>query len=258
MRLDRAVEETFRHDRLVIGLSLLALIALAWWYLYWDAARHLHVGHLEGALPISFDSFITAFIMWSVMMVGMMVPSVAPTILLYAMMVRKNHEKGRALAAASIFTAGYLLAWTAYSAIAAVLQMLLTKYALMSPFLVSTSVYLTAGILIAAGLYQWLPIKDMCLQYCRSPMNFIMARWHPGNFGAVRMGFENGIYCIGCCWALMLVMFVGGVMNLLLMAILAAFFIMEKLAPFGQQTARVVGALLIGLGVWTLAGGSFV
>ena len=250
--------ETFRHDRLVVILSLLALIALAWAYMYWDAARHLHAGHLSGALPITWETFIEAFVMWSVMMVGMMVPSVAPTILLYATMVRKNHEQGRVLAAASIFTLGYLAAWTAYSVVAAVLQVLLTKMALMSALLVSTSTSLTAGILIAAGLYQWLPVKDMCLQYCRSPMHFIMGRWHPGNYGAVKMGFENGLYCIGCCWALMLVMFVGGVMNLLLMAVLAGFFIIEKLAPFGQPTARVVGAFLIGLGVWTLAGGSFV
>ena len=255
MRLDRAVVETFRHDRLVIVLSLLVLIALAWAYLYWDAARHLHVGHLAGALPISFDSFMTAFIMWSVMMVGMMVPSIAPTVLLYAAMVRRNHEQGRSLAAASIFTLGYLLAWIAYSAGAALLQLILTNYALMSPFLVSNSVYLTAGILIAAGIYQWMPLKDMCMEYCRSPLYFIMTRWHPGNSGAIRMGFENGIYCIGCCWALMLVMFVGGVMNLFLMAIMAVFFIMEKLAPFGMQTARLVGVLLISLGLWTVYNG---
>ena len=258
MKLDRAVVETFRHDRFVIFLSLLALIALAWAYMYWDAARHLHAGHLSGALPITWGTFVEAFVMWSVMMVGMMVPSVAPTILLYAAMVRKNHEQGRALAAASIFTLGYLIAWTGYSVVAALLQVLLTKFALMSPFLVSTSSALTAGILVVAGIYQWLPVKDMCLEYCRSPMYFIMGRWQPGNYGAVKMGFENGIYCIGCCWALMLVMFVGGVMNLLLMAILAGFFIMEKLAPFGQFTARVVGALLIGLGVWTMATGYFV
>ena len=259
--MDRAVVETFRHDRLVIALSLLAIVGLAWWYLYLDAARHLHaghLGHLEGALPFSFEAFFTTFVMWSVMMVGMMVPSIAPTVLLYAGMVRKNHEQGRTLAAATVFTIGYLLAWAAYSAGAAILQLIFTKFALMSPLLVSNSVYLTAGILILAGVYQFMPLKDKCMELCRSPMYFIMTRWHPGNWGAVRMGFENGIYCIGCCWALMLVMFVGGVMNLFLMAILAVFFIMEKLAPFGTQTARLVGVLLIGLGLWTVYNGGLV
>ena len=254
MRLDRAVEGAFRHDRVILVLSLLGLTALAWGYLFWDAARMGDMAAaMAGAPPgISIAAAAATFSMWSVMMIGMMTPSVAPTILLYAMMVRKNRERGQALPAASIFTAGYLIAWTGFSTLATALQLGLGQVALLSPIMISTSSWLTGTLLITAGIYQWLPIKDICLEYCRSPMHFILGRWRPGPFGALAMGIENGLFCVGCCWALMLLLFVGGVMNLGLVALIAGFVLAEKLLPLGQLTARAAGVVLTGLGIWTL------
>ncbi len=258
MSFDRAVVAALRHERVTILLSLVALTALAWSYLFWDAAR---MGAMEMpgmAMPapaLGWPLALITFLMWTIMMIGMMVPSVAPTVLLYAAMVRENRARGRALAPAHMFTAGYLLSWTAFSLVVTALQLLLMRLALVSPMMVSTSAWLTGGILIAAGLYQWLPLKDACLRFCRSPMHFIVGRWQPGNMGALRMGAENGLYCVGCCWALMLVLFAGGVMNLGLCALVAGFVILEKLLPFGHLTARAAGVVLIGLGAWTLAGG---
>jgi predicted metal-binding membrane protein len=262
MRLDRAVEGAFRHDRVSLVLSRVGLTGLARGYLFWDAARMAEMSDvgmgamaMQAAPILDWPLALMTFVMWSVMMVGMMTPSVAPTILLYARMVRKNRERGEVLPAASIFTAGYLIAWTGFSALATALQLGLGQVALLSPMMVSTSAWLTGTLLIAAGLYQWLPIKDICLKFCRSPMHFILGRWRSGPFGALAMGLENGLYCVGCCWALMLLLFAGGVMNLGLVALIAGFVIAEKLLPLGQLTARAAGAVLIGLGVWSLWGG---
>jgi predicted metal-binding membrane protein len=192
------------------------------------------------------------FTMWAVMMVGMMLPSAAPAVLLYATMVRKNGARGAVLPPAWIFISGYLAVWIGFSLAAALLQVALEQAGLITPGLVSASKPLSAAILIGAGIYQWLPLKDVCLRKCRSPLEFFVTRWRSGNAGALRMGAEHGLYCVGCCWALMLLLFVAGVMNLLWVALIAGFVFVEKLLPVGRITGHLAGAGLVLAGIVVL------
>ncbi len=199
--------------------------------------------------------FFTTFLMWAVMMVGMMLPSAAPATLLYGGIVRKSRERGRAVPAVYVFSAGYLIAWTAFSVLAAAFQVLLGHLALMSPMMDSTSTVLSGAFLLAAGLYQWLPVKQACLRTCRSPLHFFTMHWSEGPIGALQMGLEHGAICVGCCWSLMLLLFVGGVMNLLWVAVVAGFILIEKLLPAGRLTGRFAGVGLTAAGLAALLGG---
>jgi len=189
--------------------------------------------------------FILMLFMWWVMMLAMMLPGAAPMILLYSAVNRKNRERGNAFAATGIFVAGYLVTWSVFSFLATILQWTLEQAALLSPMMASTSVWFGAGILIAAGVYQFTPLKQACLKHCQSPLSFLMNHWRPGQWGAVIMGLEHGVYCLGCCWLLMGLLFFGGVMNLFWIAGLAVFVLIEKLLPSGAWVSRIGGALLI-------------
>jgi predicted metal-binding membrane protein len=184
------------------------------------------------------------FLMWAVMMVAMMVPSAAPMILLFAAIHRKQRERGRGFAPVSAFVAGYIAIWSAFSLAATLLQWGLEQAALLSPMMVGTSPMLGGGLLVVAGLYQWTPLKQACLRYCRSPIQFLSHGMRKGSGGAFVMGLEHGAYCVGCCWILMGLLFVGGVMNLLWVAAIAVFVLLEKVLPFGVLGGRVTGALL--------------
>jgi predicted metal-binding membrane protein len=188
-------------------------------------------------------------VMWVVMMVGMMLPSAAPTILVYGGLVRKNGERGTVLPAVWVFTAGYLAVWTVFGILAAALQVALERAALVTPMMESASAGLSAAILIGAGIYQWLPAKRACLSKCRNPLEFLVTRWHAGVAGAFRMGAEHGAYCVGCCWMLMLLLFVAGVMNLLWVALIAGFVLVEKLLPAARFTSRFAGVALVLAGI---------
>lgn len=241
------IETLLRRDRGVVLASLVLIVALAWIYLWREWAAMQAMGGLSMAMPpreLDATAFGLTFLMWSVMMVGMMLPSAAPTILFYAAMVRKNSERGAVLPAAWIFAGGYLLAWTAFSLAVTVLQLVLEEMALVSAMMVSSSRWLSGAIFIAAGIYQWLPAKDACLGKCRQPTQFFMTQWRGGAVGTLRMGVESGAYCVGCCWAIMLLLFTVGVMNLAWVAAIAAFVLTEKLAPGGGVTARIAGVLL--------------
>lgn len=238
-----------RRERIVALASLLAIAALAWLYLWFEAGRMdaMPAGamaSMEAARAWSAGAFLLTFVMWSVMMVAMMLPSAAPAILLYGSLVRRNRARGSALPSAWIFTAGYLAVWSAFSLAATGLQAALEAGRLLTPMMVSASAWLTGGLLVAAGVYQWLPVKDACLEKCRAPLQFLMFRWRPGAAGAFRMGAEHGLYCVGCCWALMLLLFAAGVMNLLWVALIAGFVLVEKLVPAGRLIGRVAGAAL--------------
>ena len=253
-----------RRDRLAALASLVGLAALAWTYLWWDAASMAGMAmHGEGmatagamAMPAvsawHIEPLLLTFLMWSVMMVGMMLPSAAPAILLYGSMVGKNRERRSALPAIWAFTAGYLAVWTGFSAAAAGLQALLEANALLTPMMVSASHWLTGGLLVAAGIYQWLPVKQACLEKCRAPLQFFMFHWRPGLTGAFRMGAGHSAFCLGCCWVLMLLLFTAGVMNLLWVALIAGFVIAEKLLPAGAFTGRLAGIGLAIAGVATI------
>jgi predicted metal-binding membrane protein len=196
--------------------------------------------------------FALMFAMWSVMMVGMMLPAATPMALLYAQVVRKAARDGSVLPPTAVFVAGYLSAWALFSIAATSAQWGLERAALLSPMLVANSPRLGAGLLISAGVYQLTPWKGACLSRCRDPVHFFATHFGPGVRGALRLGFRYGLYCLGCCWLLMGLLFVGGVMNLLWIAALSVFVLAEKVIPLGASGGRVAGVLMIGVGAWLL------
>jgi predicted metal-binding membrane protein len=152
-----------------------------------------------------------------------------------------------------VFGAGYLAVWTGFSAVAGLSQWLLHRAALLSPAMASATPRLGGGLLIAAGVYQWLPLKGACLMHCRSPLGFFSHAWREGAAGALLMGLRHGLYCVGCCWLLMALLFMAGVMNLLWVAAIAGFVLVEKVVPGGRLLGKVAGALLVAWGTWALA-----
>jgi predicted metal-binding membrane protein len=190
--------------------------------------------------------------MWAAMMVAMMTPSAAPAILLYGRVRAQAGTQGRGagIAPAGAFVAGYLAVWLAFSFAAAALQWGLERGALLSPLSMgSQSRWLSAAVLAATGAYQLSPLKNVCLTECRSPTGFLTRHWRPGTAGAVRLGVLHGAYCVGCCWVLMGLLFVGGVMNLAWIAALTVLVMAEKLLPGGPWVARGAGAILL---LWAL------
>jgi predicted metal-binding membrane protein len=260
-------EALLRRDRYVVLAAVLVVTALAWGYLVWlNGHVAMPIPQMAGmamdgmemnqtdmgtamtpaATPWATD-LLLAFIMWAVMMVGMMTPSVTPVILLYARVGRRAASDGTPFAATGCFVAGYFLAWTGFSLVAASAQLALRKAALLSPMLLSENHFLGAAILIVAGIYQWSPLKNACLAQCRAPLHFIQRH---GGFKAnaaesLALGLRHGLYCTGCCWAIMLLLFVGGVMNLLWVAGLAVLVLMEKIPAQGRFFSRATGTVLI-------------
>jgi predicted metal-binding membrane protein len=192
------------------------------------------------------------FAMWAVMMAGMMLPSAAPVVLLYACVVRKSPGIDRPAAQVNAFTWGYLLVWTLFSLGATALQYVFTRGLLLSSMMASQRPVFGGTMLLLAGAYQLTPWKRACLAHCRSPAEFITRHWKPGVNGAFAMGCHHGLYCLGCCWALMLLLFVGGVMNLWWIAALTIFVLLEKLAAFGARGGWASGLILCALGGWVL------
>jgi len=193
------------------------------------------------------DVFFT-FVMWAVMMVGMMAPSASPMLLLFAATRAGRGERGVSLATLT-FGLGYIAVWTGFSAGAALAQWGLHQAAMLSQAMASSSSRLSGAILIAAGAYQLTPWKSKCLTHCRSPLGFLMTNWRDGTPGAFRMGFRHGGYCLGCCWALMCVLFVVGVMNLVWVAALTGLVLIEKIGPAGAIVARVEVAAMVVIGI---------
>jgi len=193
------------------------------------------------------DVFFT-FLMWAVMMVGMMTATATPVLLLFAGAHTRRAERGVALAVLS-FALGYLAVWLGFSACAALAQWALHQAALLSSTMATSSPRLAGAILIAAGAYQLTPLKSGCLTQCQSPLGLLMSNWRDGASGALRMGLRHGAFCLGCCWALMGVLFVVGVMNLAWVGVLTVFILVEKLGYTGARVARVGGAILIAFGV---------
>ena len=193
------------------------------------------------------------FLMWAVMMVAMMLPSAAPMILLVASVNRGRRERASPAAPTAIFAAGYLLVWTGFSAAAALAQAALHQAALLSPAMATTSPVLGGVLLLVAGIYQWLPLKSACLGRCQSPLGFLGSEWREGHRGALVMGVRHGLFCLGCCWALMALLFVAGVMHLAWVAGIAALVLVEKVVPGGRWVGRAAGVALAAAGLWTLA-----
>ncbi|MFN2431722.1 MAG: DUF2182 domain-containing protein [Gemmatimonadota bacterium] len=248
------LERLLRRDLLVVLLGVALLAVLAWAHVLRLADRMHAPEHMAMPMALAWGAadFAALFAMWAVMMAAMMLPSAAPMILLFAATNRTRRRHQHPAAPTTLFVAGYLLAWSVYSALAASAQVALHNAALLSPMMVGTSRVLGGTLLIAAGLYQWTPLKRTCLSHCRSPLAFLSTEWREGALGALRMGLKHGSYCVGCCWVLMALLFVGGVMNVLWVAAIAVLVLAEKLAPRGLWLGRVAGGVLAAWGVWLL------
>ncbi len=289
---ETAVNAVLRRDRAVVIAAITTISVLAWVYTLWLAAQMstmempapaagsgmtgmnmpdmtmpgasgtmsgMSVSGMSAAAepafrPWSIADFSFMFIMWAVMMVGMMTPSVAPMVLLYATVGRNAAASGRPLAATGWFLAGYLSAWVAFSLAATSAQWILTRLALLTPMMESASGAFGGFVLIAAGLYQWSPLKDTCLKQCQTPLGFLVRRggFRSEPLGALRLGAEHGLYCVGCCWVLMALLFIGGVMNALWIAGLAILVLVEKVVPTGRLIPRLAGAGMAVVGLFLL------
>jgi predicted metal-binding membrane protein len=189
------------------------------------------------------------FAMWWVMMVAMMLPGAAPILLLFARINRSEKSRARPYVPTALFAAGYLAVWGAFSLIATTLQWGLDRLGVLSPILATTEARLGGAILIAAGAWQLTPVKRICLHHCRTPLSFLLNHWRPGRWGAVRMGLGHGAYCFGCCWFLMTLLFVGGIMDLYWVAALSLFILLEKTTSVGSCLGKIAGVLLAAAGV---------
>ncbi len=252
---ESSLDWALKRDRWLIVFGLTVAIVVSWSYLLTGAGMSMSMSmSMDTPVTWSASYFLMVLVMWWVMMAAMMLPSAAPTILLFAALNRKMNERGHAAVPAGVFASAYVTVWGGFSVLATLLQMKLDQAALLDPVMASASVALGGVLLLAAGVYQLTPLKYACLRHCRSPIHFLSHRWKKGPRGAFLMGLEHGAFCLGCCWVLMALLFVGGVMNLYWIAGLAAYVLAEKLLPHGQRTVRVTGVALIGAGLWVLAG----
>jgi predicted metal-binding membrane protein len=249
------IEHALRHDRATLLVLLVLTPALSWMWIVM-MARDMYgpmTGPSAWMMRSDWDAphLLLLWAMWSVMMTAMMLPSAAPLVLLYGAAARRSPQ-GAARQRTYALVAGYLAVWTAFSFAATALQRALAELLLVSPMMEAGSSRVSGTLLILAGMYQLTPLKLACLRACQSPLGFLMSRWRNGSSGAFRLGLEHGAYCVGCCWALMLLLFAGGVMNLIVIVGLAAWVAFEKLAPFGRRGAQVSGAVMIAVGSWLL------
>ncbi len=263
MDASRPLEFLLKRDRTLVLAAIIGISALAWSYMAHEARAMYATGScccagmtMSGpdTNPWSVTTLLPLFLMWAEMMIAMMLPTAAPMILTFAMVQRKRREQERPFISTGIFAAGYLLVWTGFSAVAGLAQWILHGKALLSPMMVSNSAALGGTLLVVAGIFQFAPFKNKCLSHCRSPLNFLMTGWREGKLGALRMGLSHGLHCTGCCWFLMLLLFVAGVMNLWWIAILTAFVLVEKLLPQTRGFSRFSGVALLLWGSWLLLG----
>ncbi len=249
-----------RYDRAIVLGSLSFVIVLAWAYLLLGAGVEMAVMDMGGGQMMAMPSEWTlayglvVFVMWAVMMVAMMLPSAAPVTLLIASLARKRREAGTALGfTTGPFVLGYLAVWLAFAATATVLQWRLDAAELLSETMALASMVVAGGVLVLAGIYQWTPLKQACLRHCRSPLEFLLHHWRDGAFGGLVSGARHGVFCFGCCWMLMALLFVGGIMNLAWIAGIALLVLIEKTLPWGGRMGRATGAVLVVWGALTLA-----
>lgn len=253
-----------QRERTVIVAGLVGLVVVAWIYLWRGAGMGMSAldmttislfPHLQaevaGSMPVSWPVLIS---MWWIMMIAMMTPSSVPLVLLYGLVLRRHAENGKgAFTLTSTLLSGYLVSWLAFSVFAAVVQQALQPAGLISEMMLwSRSRTLSASVLALAGLYQFSAFKHACLAQCRSPVRFLTDNWRPGHLGSFTLGLRHGAYCVGCCWMLMALLFVGGVMNLVWIAALTSFVLVEKLSPARAQIGKFTGGLLLCWAVATL------
>src|SRR5262245_33508609 len=237
-------ERVLRRDRVIIGMALLILILLAW----------LYVLRLAAGVEVAGTNVTVLFLMWSVMMVAMMLPSAAPMVLFYARVGRKDAIDAEPFTPTALFAAGYLLVWFGFALAATGAHLALERGALLTTTMGGTSNVVGGILLIIAGLYQWSPLKDTCLAHCQAPLLFIQGHggFRRNVLGALQIGVWHGAYCVGCCWVLMTLLFVGGVRNVLWITAIATLVFVEK-AVGGRLVSRAAGVGLIFGGIWLAA-----
>jgi predicted metal-binding membrane protein len=252
-------ESTLRRDRLIVFAGLVSISAMAWAYLI---SHTFAMGTMEMAMEMAASmqawtamDFVLRFVMWAVMMIAMMVPTAAAMILAFATINRRRRLQAQPYLPTAIFLGGYVVVWTGFSVLATLAQWGLHEAALLSPMMASTSPILGGLLLLTAGVYQWTPLKYACLKHCRSPLGFLMTEWREGLRGTLIMGIRHGLYCTGCCGFLMALLFVAGVMNLLWVATISLFVLVEKVVPRGDIVGRVAGGVLVIAGVVLLGHG---
>jgi len=248
-----------RHRRAVVLGALATVTATAWAYLLLGAGIEMETmdmgnGKMMAMLPTWSAGYAALIsVMWWVMMVAMMLPTAAPTVLLVtALAWDRNVNSNLVPAVALLFASGYLLVWCGFSLAATLLQWHLDTAGLLSERMAFGDAILASTVLIAAGVYQWTPLKDTCLRHCRSPTEFLVRHWQPGSLGAVGTGVRHGLFCLGCCWMLMALLFVGGLMSVTWIGAIALFVLLEKIMPWGAWMSRLSGVLLVVCGVGNL------
>lgn len=252
----RTLRHRMARDRVVLLAALAGTTAIGWLVLEHTGAGLTRAGVPTMAATAMSDTgargagFGLAFAMWAVMMVAMMAPAAWPSAAAYLALARRARPERSPLAATANFLGGYLGAWLGYAALGAAAQSMLVRAVLLTPMGAIASNTSAAVVLIVAGAYQLTPLKRTCVTHCRSPLLQLMGAWRDGKAGALRLGLVHGSWCVACCWALMALMFVAGVMNLGWMAIVALFILAEKLVPAHWHVDLVSGTLLIGAGVW--------
>jgi predicted metal-binding membrane protein len=250
------LEQVLRRDRWLVGAALAAAVALCWAWII-PMGRDMYgamMGPSAWMMTSNWDAthLSLLFAMWVVMIAGMILPSAVPALFLYAGVIRKSPDSVRTQAHVYAFASGYLVIWTAFSLVATILQRVMSHMLLLSPMMEVQERTFGAILVILAGLYQLTPYKRTCLDACRSPADFLSRHWKPGVGGGFFLGLANGLYCLGCCWAIMMLLFVGGVMNLWWIAGITIFVLLEKIAPLGAQGGRLSGALVTLFGIWGL------
>ena len=247
-----------KRDRVIIIIGLFFIALLSWLYIIYLYANmvYMDMNALFFAMPMTpewtYIDFILLFLMWLVMMIAMMTPSVSPLILVFATINRQRKQQDHPFINAAFLMAGYFLVWAAFSLTATALQWLLQQMSLLSPDMKTTSKIFGSITLITTGIFQFTPLKQTCLAHCRTPLNFVLQHWKEGKQGALRMGIENGFYCLGCCWMLMALLFVTGIMNLLWVSIIALFVLIEKILPRIKWIPYLAGTVLILYGILLL------
>ena len=249
---ESVVKWVLKRDSLVVFACLLVVITLAWSYIMsgagMDMSRMSATDNLASKTWTPFY-FLLMFFMWFVMMIAMMLPSASPMILLFSAINKKNNECGNSVVSTGVFVTGYIAAWGGFSFIATLFQWGLEEMTLLTPMMKSASPLFGSALLVAAGIYQLTPLKHACLRHCRSPIDYLGHRWKNGAVGALTMGLEHGLFCLGCCWVLMALLFYGGVMNLEWIIGLAIFVLLEKIIPAGHWIGRLSGVILIVWGI---------
>jgi len=256
MNSHNALEDSLKRDRRIILAGLALISILSWSYMFYLANDMQHNMGMQTAvqgatMPMtnawSSTALVFVFVMWVVMMIAMMIPSAAPFIVTFSKVERKRHTEADPYATTGLFVLGYLAVWTGFSLLATLVQWGLFSATLLTMAMGRVVPIVGGAILLAAGVFQWTSLKYACLSHCRTPIGFLLEDWREGNWGAFLMGLEHGSFCTVCCWALMALMFVAGVMNVFWMAMIAGLILIEKVAPFGDWFGRVAG---IGLGIW--------